>query len=85
MRQYTFHQLVDVEKLQELMDRFYAATGIPVGIIDIEGHIHVATGWRGEELIELYKSAIDRGCKPNAAVMDLTIPGGMGGVQDHGN
>jgi two-component system, NtrC family, sensor kinase len=42
----SFSQLVDVVKLQELMDRFYAATGIPVGIIGIDGVIHVATGWQ---------------------------------------
>jgi len=46
MTKYAFHELVDVDKLRELMDRFYAATGIPVGIIDIEGQILVATGWQ---------------------------------------
>ena len=46
MTQHAFHELVDVEKLQQLMDRFHIATGIPVGIIDLEGNIHVATGWQ---------------------------------------
>ncbi len=46
MTKYSFHELVDVAKLQDMMDRFYAATGIPVGIIDIEGQILVATGWQ---------------------------------------
>ncbi len=43
---YTFRELVDVGNLQELMDRFFAATGIPVGIIDVEDNILVATGWQ---------------------------------------
>jgi two-component system cell cycle sensor histidine kinase/response regulator CckA len=46
MRRYSFNELVDVAKLQELMDRFYVATGIPVGIIDLDANIHVATGWQ---------------------------------------
>jgi two-component system cell cycle sensor histidine kinase/response regulator CckA len=46
MAQYKFHELVDIEKLQQLMDHFHMATGIPVGIIDLEGNVHVATGWQ---------------------------------------
>jgi PAS domain S-box-containing protein len=46
MKNYTFRELVDVGNLQELMERFYAATGIPVGIIDVAGDILVATGWQ---------------------------------------
>lgn len=33
----------------------------------------------GEELVSLYRQAIDRGCKPDVVIMDLTIPGKMGG------
>ncbi len=46
MSRYSFSELVDVVKLQDLMDRFYEATGIPVGIIDLEANILVATGWQ---------------------------------------
>jgi two-component system cell cycle sensor histidine kinase/response regulator CckA len=46
MTHHAFHELLNVENLQELMERFYRATGIPVGIIDVEGNIHVATGWQ---------------------------------------
>ncbi|GFO57031.1 hypothetical protein GMSM_40380 [Geomonas sp. Red276] len=41
-----FSELVDVGRLQLLMDRFYAATAIPVGIIATNGEILVATGWQ---------------------------------------
>jgi PAS domain S-box-containing protein len=41
-----FTELVDVEGLQELMSRLYAAAGIPVGIIGTDGTIYVATGWQ---------------------------------------
>jgi signal transduction histidine kinase len=43
---HTFKALIDVPKLQGLMDIQYAATGIPIGIIDVEGSIQVATGWQ---------------------------------------
>lgn len=46
MGKYAFDHLVDINKLQELMDKFYNATGIPVGIIDVEGNIKVAAGWQ---------------------------------------
>ena len=44
--QRTFDELIDVPKLQQLMDFQYAATGIPIGIIGVDGTIHVATGWQ---------------------------------------
>lgn len=42
----TLPKLIDIANLQMLMDRFYAATGIPVGIIGSDGEILVATGWQ---------------------------------------
>ena len=38
--------LIDIPKLQLLMDQFHAATGIPVGILGCDGKILVATGWQ---------------------------------------
>ena len=38
--------LVDIPNLQMLMNRFHAATGIPVGILASDGEILVATGWQ---------------------------------------
>jgi PAS domain S-box-containing protein len=35
----------------------------------------------GEELIQIYGNALGRGEKPYAVIMDLTIPGRMGGVE----
>jgi PAS domain S-box-containing protein len=43
---WTLPELIDIPNLQMLMDRFHAATGIPVGIIAIDGQILVATGWQ---------------------------------------
>lgn len=42
----TLPNLVDIPGLQRLMDRFYAATAIPVGILAPDGEILVATGWQ---------------------------------------
>lgn len=46
MRKPAFSDLVDIVRLQELMDQFYDLTSIPVGILDPEGEILVATGWQ---------------------------------------
>jgi diguanylate cyclase (GGDEF)-like protein len=42
----SFQDLIDIAKLQSLMDAQYAAAGIPIGIIGSAGTIHVATGWQ---------------------------------------
>jgi PAS domain S-box-containing protein len=44
--QVNFSDIVDIPKLQSLMETFYAATGIPSGIVDFHGDILVAVGWR---------------------------------------
>lgn len=40
-----FSDLIDVSKAQELMDGYYAVTGIPTGIIDGKGKVWTASGW----------------------------------------
>jgi PAS domain S-box-containing protein len=42
----TVPELIPIPRLQKLMEYFHDATGIPVGIIGIEGEILVATGWQ---------------------------------------
>lgn len=37
--------------------------------------------WDGAEGLKLYESAMKKGMKYNAVIMDLTIPGGMGGKE----
>ena len=43
---WTLQNLIDIPNLQMLMNRFHAATGIPVGILGCDGSILVATGWQ---------------------------------------
>jgi|GEM_PF-574211 len=38
--------LIDIEKLQKLMDKFYQLTNIGIGIIDLHGRVLVGTGWQ---------------------------------------
>lgn len=38
--------IIDVEKLQNLMDGFYHLTKVPNAIIDLKGKVLVATGWQ---------------------------------------
>jgi two-component system cell cycle sensor histidine kinase/response regulator CckA len=33
----------------------------------------------GEEVVALYKNELERGVRPDAVIMDLTVPGKMGG------
>lgn len=43
---YSFSDLVDVARLQKILNSFYLATGIPHGIIDIENNILSSAGWQ---------------------------------------
>jgi PAS domain S-box-containing protein len=38
--------LIDAEKVQALMDKFYALTKMGIGIIDMKGRVLVGTGWQ---------------------------------------
>ncbi len=42
----SFKEIVDTEKLQAMMEKFFKATRIPIGILDTDGNILVATGWQ---------------------------------------
>lgn len=38
--------IIDVPAVQALMDDFHALTGLPIGVIDLEGRVLVGTGWQ---------------------------------------
>ena len=44
--QYKLEDLINIPRLQVLMESFYAATDIPCGILDLDGNILVAVGWK---------------------------------------
>ncbi|MGD8837725.1 MAG: PocR ligand-binding domain-containing protein, partial [Desulfobacteraceae bacterium] len=39
-------RLIDFKAIQEMMNDFYKTTRIGIGIIDLKGDVHVATGWQ---------------------------------------
>ncbi len=43
---YSFRDLINIEELQKMMDLLYDLTGFPIGIIDVDNNILVATGWQ---------------------------------------
>ena len=43
---YTFKELIDVPKLQELTDELYTATSIPSAIVAMDGEILTGSGWQ---------------------------------------
>jgi two-component sensor histidine kinase/ligand-binding sensor protein len=38
--------IIDIPALQTLMDEFYTLTGFGIGIVDLQGHVLVSTGWQ---------------------------------------
>jgi two-component system cell cycle sensor histidine kinase/response regulator CckA len=55
-------------------------------IREVAGEMLAYFGYRfslcacGEEVVALYKSELERGVRPDAVIMDLTVPGKMGGL-----
>ena len=60
-------------------------------IREIAGEMLAYFGYRfslcacGEEVVALYKSELERGVRPDAVIMDLTVPGKMGGLEAASN
>lgn len=46
MAKYKLEELVDMEKLQKLMDKFYNITGLPHGVVNLEGKLLINTRWQ---------------------------------------
>ena len=53
--------IIDVIALQEMMDDFYALTGIGVGIIDLNGTVLVGTGW--QDICVKFHRSVPESCK----------------------
>ncbi len=52
--------VIDVPALQEMMDDYYAITGIGVGIIDLKGKVLVGTGW--QDICVNFHRAVPESC-----------------------
>ncbi len=46
MRKVKFSELINIDSLKKMAENIYAAVGIPIGIIDVDGTIIIATGWQ---------------------------------------
>ena len=44
--EFAFEEIIDIQHLQELMDLFYAISGIPSAILSIDDKILIASGWQ---------------------------------------
>lgn len=46
MKKLKFSELINMDALKIMSENLYASAGIPVGIIDVDGTILIATGWQ---------------------------------------
>lgn len=67
---YKFSDLVDIEKLQKLLDSLHNATGIRSGIVDVDGTVLTASGWK-EISTDFYR--INRITRENCIESDKAI------------
>jgi len=52
--------VIDAPALQEMMDDYYALTGVGVGIIDLKGKVLVSTGW--QDICSHFHRAVPESC-----------------------
>jgi PAS domain S-box-containing protein len=43
---YSISQLVDMARVQQLSEAFYAATGIPMSVVNLQGEVIAGSGWQ---------------------------------------
>ncbi len=69
--------VIDAPVLQELMNDYYALTGIGIGIIDIKGNVLVGTGW--QDICVKFHRAHPESCtnchESNIALASGVVPG----------
>lgn len=46
MRKVSFSELINISSLKKMAENIYAAAGIPIGIVDVDGKINIAIGWQ---------------------------------------
>ncbi len=46
MIEFSFSELVNINSLEKMAENLYEISGVPVGIIDVNGTIYVKTGWQ---------------------------------------
>jgi PAS domain S-box-containing protein len=44
--EYSFADLIDLEPFKNFLDNLYAITGVPYGLVDVQGHILAGSGWQ---------------------------------------
>jgi len=76
---FRFAEIVDIPSLQLLMENLWRASGIPVGIIDPDGTVLVATGWQPicTEFHRRHPEALQR-CRESDAYIGGCIARGEG-------
>ncbi|QWV93794.1 PocR ligand-binding domain-containing protein [Geomonas oryzisoli] len=86
---YSIAELLDIPKLQTILDSLYAVSGIPSAIIDLEGTILTGSGWqeictrfhRGNHTTELFCIESDRkitsGLQDQQRHVQITCPLGL--------
>lgn len=61
MGKYSFSELINIDSLKKMAESLYVATGIPIGILDVDGTIYIATGW--QDICTKYHRAHPDTCK----------------------
>lgn len=46
MERVRFSEIVNIKELQKITDNIYAVTGMPIGVIEVDGTIVLASGWQ---------------------------------------
>ena len=70
MGKYSFSELINVDSLKKMAESLYVATGIPIGILDVDGTIYIATGW--QDICTKYHRTYPDTCK-RCAISDQYI------------
>ena len=78
MTKVSLSELVNIDSLEKIAENIYAAVGIPIGIVDVEGKIIVATGWQDicTKFHRAHPVTCKRCCTSDQYICDHIMDGG---------
>ena len=73
-------EAIDTKGTVLVMDDEETIRDILKAMLEVEGYDAVSAS-NGEEAVDIYREALESGRPMSAVIMDLTVPGGMGGAE----
>jgi len=78
--EYSFADLVDLEPFRKFLNNLHTITGVPYGLVDVQGHILAGSGWQEAcQHFHMLSAETERRCHRNHEMLRNQVWSGEGG------